>query len=42
VGARLWPDATVPDWDAANDTWGDAPRADARGAVTIPKGAARR
>ncbi|MHB1312661.1 MAG: M1 family metallopeptidase [Gemmatimonadaceae bacterium] len=37
VGARLWPDPSVPDWNAANDTWGDAPRADKLGAVTIPK-----
>ena len=37
VGARLWPDATVPDWNSANDTWGDAPRADKLGPVTIPK-----
>lgn len=42
VGARLWPDATVPDWNAANDAWGAAPKADARRAVTIPKGGARR
>ena len=34
VGARLWPDPSVPDWNAANDTWGDAPAADARGPVT--------
>jgi hypothetical protein len=25
VGARLWPDPSVPDWNHANDTWGDAP-----------------
>jgi hypothetical protein len=37
VGARLWPDGTVPDWDASNDVWGDAPRADERRPVTIPK-----
>jgi hypothetical protein len=37
VGARLWPDATVPDWNPSNDAWGDAPQTDARGAVTIPK-----
>jgi len=37
VGARLWPDGTVPDWNADNDTWGEAPRADLRRAVTIPK-----
>jgi len=42
VGARLWPDGTVPDWNAANDTWGDAPRADERTAVTIPKPGPRR
>lgn len=34
VGARLWPDGTVPDWNAANDTWGAAPRADAPKPVT--------
>ncbi|HEX6533070.1 MAG TPA: M1 family metallopeptidase [Gemmatimonadaceae bacterium] len=34
VGARLWPDPTVPDWNQANDTWGDAPPANAVGAVT--------
>jgi len=28
VGARLWPDPHVPDWDSGNDTWGDAPRGD--------------
>lgn len=38
TGARLWPDGTVPDWNAANDTWGSAPAADPRRAVTIPKG----
>ncbi len=37
VGARLWPDASVPDWNSDNDTWGDAPRASRIGAVTIPK-----
>jgi hypothetical protein len=34
VGARLWPDPSVPDWNAANDSWGDAPAGDARGPVT--------
>jgi hypothetical protein len=34
TGARLWPDPTVPDWDATNDTWGNAPPADAMGPVT--------
>lgn len=37
VGARLWPDGMIPDWNAGNDVWGDAPRADAHRAVTIPK-----
>jgi hypothetical protein len=34
VGARLWPDPTVPDWDATNDVWGSAPDADRLGPVT--------
>jgi aminopeptidase N len=34
VGARLWPDGTVPDWNSANDAWGSAPNADAPGLVT--------
>jgi aminopeptidase N len=34
VGVRLWPDPTVPDWQPANDTWGDAPAANARREVT--------
>jgi hypothetical protein len=34
TGARLWPDPSVPDWDATNDTWGNAPAADALGPVT--------
>jgi hypothetical protein len=25
VGARLWPDPSVPDWNRSNDSWGDAP-----------------
>ena len=29
VGARLWPDQSVPDWNHDNDTWGDAPPSDA-------------
>lgn len=28
VGVRLWPDPNVPDWNIANDVWGDAPPAD--------------
>jgi len=34
VGVRLWPDRTVPDWQPANDTWGDAPPGSARNEVT--------
>jgi aminopeptidase N len=37
VGARLWPDSSVPDWNAANDGWGDAPKPSKVGPVTIPK-----
>jgi len=28
VGVRLWPDPHVPDWNSANDVWGDAPPAE--------------
>ncbi|HKG93921.1 MAG TPA: M1 family metallopeptidase, partial [Gemmatimonadaceae bacterium] len=34
VGARLWPDPTVPDWNQANDVWGRAPAQDEMGPVT--------
>jgi hypothetical protein len=34
TGARLWPDSSVPDWQPANDVWGDAPPANRRGPVT--------
>jgi hypothetical protein len=34
VGARLWPDPSVPDWNSSNDTWGDAPAADPSRPVT--------
>jgi hypothetical protein len=34
TGARLWPDPSVPDWNADNDTWGAAPAADPLGPVT--------
>lgn len=34
VGARLWPDPSVPDWNQSNDTWGDPPAADAVRPVT--------
>lgn len=28
IGARLWPDPSVPDWNYSNDSWGDAPARD--------------
>jgi aminopeptidase N len=34
VGARLWPDPTVPDWNPSNDSWGDAPSGDPLPPVT--------
>ena len=34
VGVRLWPDPSVPDWNSANDTWGNAPPANPAGPVT--------
>jgi hypothetical protein len=34
VGARLWPDPSVPDWHHDNDTWGDAPLSDPPRPVT--------
>jgi aminopeptidase N len=34
TGARLWPDPSVPDWQPANDIWGDAPAANPPGPVT--------
>ena len=34
VGARLWPDPSVPDWNRSNDTWGNAPAANAPHPVT--------
>ncbi len=34
TGARLWPDATVPDFNAANDVWGTAPPTDETTAST--------
>jgi hypothetical protein len=40
VGARLWPDPTVPDWNAANDAWGEAPPAAPGGPVTRTGGTA--
>lgn len=34
IGVRLWPDPSVPDWNAANDVWGDAPPADRQAVST--------
>jgi hypothetical protein len=34
IGVRLWPDPNVPDWNAANDTWGDVPPAEHQAAST--------
>lgn len=34
TGVRLWPDPSVPDWNSANDTWGNAPPPNASGPVT--------
>ncbi len=28
IGARLWPDNNVPDWNSSNDVWGSAPPVD--------------
>jgi hypothetical protein len=34
VGARLWPEDVVPDWNATNDTWGTPPAATAGSSAT--------
>jgi Peptidase family M1 domain len=34
TGVRLWPDQSVPDWNPANDVWGNPPAADAAAPVT--------
>ncbi len=34
VGVRLWPDPNVPDWNATNDIWGDAPPMDRQAVST--------
>ncbi|HEY1951207.1 MAG TPA: hypothetical protein VGG76_00245, partial [Gemmatimonadaceae bacterium] len=34
TGVRLWPDPSVPDWNAANNVWGTPPAGDAAGPVT--------
>ncbi|MEP6690534.1 MAG: hypothetical protein ABJD07_05220, partial [Gemmatimonadaceae bacterium] len=47
VGARLWPNADVPDFNQKNDTWGDVPARDpvrpaTTGGLTTPIGAGQR
>ena len=34
VGARLWPEPSVPDWNQANDVWGNPPPGNPSGPVT--------
>jgi hypothetical protein len=34
TGVRLWPDASVPDWNPSNDTWGTPPAGNPAGPVT--------
>lgn len=34
TGVRLWPDASVPDWNPSNDTWGTPPAGNPAGTVT--------
>jgi hypothetical protein len=34
IGARLWPDPSVPDWNHTNDTWGSPPAGNPPGPVT--------
>jgi cytochrome c5 len=34
TGVRLWPDRSVPDWNSANDTWGNPAPPNALGPVT--------
>jgi len=34
TGVRLWPDPSVPDWNASNNTWGIPPAGNAPGPVT--------
>jgi hypothetical protein len=34
TGVRLWPRGVSLDFDASNDTWGDAPAADPPGPAT--------
>jgi len=34
IGARLWPNGSVPDWNEINDVWGDPPTRDAATAST--------
>jgi hypothetical protein len=41
IGVRLWPDPNVPDWNTANDTWGNAPPGDPPGPSTAAAAAVR-
>jgi hypothetical protein len=34
TGVRLWPNPSVPDWNSANDTWGNPPASEPSGPVT--------
>jgi hypothetical protein len=34
TGVHLWPNPSVPDWNSANDTWGNPPASDPSGPVT--------
>jgi hypothetical protein len=36
TGVRLWPDPSVPDFEPANDVWGDAPPANASARSAVP------
>jgi hypothetical protein len=38
IGVRLWPDPNVPDWNVANDVWGDAPPVDRQAVSTAGGG----
>ncbi|MDB4899540.1 MAG: peptidase [Gemmatimonadetes bacterium] len=38
IGARLWPDGVVPDWNSTNDAWGAAPAAPSATAASTAGG----
>ena len=38
IGARLWPEGVVPDWNATNDAWGTAPAAPSATAASTAGG----